>query len=320
MKLVVGFLTYNEASAKYLADFLPSLEKALAFLSREDFKVMAYDNSDPTNLTNKNIISEFNLAHNNLIDYSSSGENLGFGKAYNILINRALSLKAEYFLVINPDILIEADALRNLTISLDENKDLAALSPKIYYWDYQNKKKTKIIDSLGIMLKSGLRFFDLGQGTLDNSQFANTDYKIIGPSGAAGLFRLSALEKIAYSDENGKKQYFDQRFFMYKEDCDLAYRLCLAGLKSKVIDTAIFYHDRTSGSGQQGFFQKLLNRQGKSRQVRSWSLRNQNIIYRKYWKKQSFVNKFLIIFWFSASFVFSLILEQFNLKVYFKRD
>jgi len=320
MKLAVGFLTYNEASAKYLADFLPSLEKALAFLNQDDFKVFAYDNSDPANLINKEIISEFNLVHSNLIDYSSSGENLGFGRAYNILINWAISLRADYFLVINPDIILEPNALRSLTISLDENKDLAAVSPKIYYWDYQNKKKTNIIDSLGIMVKPGLRFFDLGQGTLDNGQFANLDYKIIGPSGATGLFRLSALEKIAYLDKNGNKQYFDERFFMYKEDCDLAYRLYLTGLKSKIISQAIFYHDRTSGSDEQNFLQKIINRSGKSRQVRAWSLRNQNIIYQKYWKKQNFVNKILIIFWFCASFIFSLILEQFNLKVYFYKN
>ena len=44
MKLVVGFLLYNKETAKYLVDFLPSLEKALAFLNRSDFKVLIYDN------------------------------------------------------------------------------------------------------------------------------------------------------------------------------------------------------------------------------------------------------------------------------------
>ena len=52
MKLAVGFLTYNEASAKYLAEFLPSLETALKFLSVTDYQVYAFDNSSPDNKLN----------------------------------------------------------------------------------------------------------------------------------------------------------------------------------------------------------------------------------------------------------------------------
>ena len=107
---------------------------------------------------------------------------------------------------------------------------------------------------------------------------------------------------------------------MYKEDCDLAYRMTLANLNSAIVPTSVFYHDRSSGTNNQSLLAKLINRFKKSRQIRSWSLKNQNILYKKYWKNQSFVNKLLIIFWFTSSFIFSLILEQFNLKVYIRKD
>lgn len=318
MKLFVGFLTYNEASTKYLATFLDSLEKALSLLKRSDYKVVDFDNSDPSYSENQSIISEFNNSHDDLIEYLTINKNLGFGRAFNILINKAKLLDAEYFLILNPDLILEPDSIKLLVSTLDKNINISAVSPKIYYWDFLHNQKTKKIDSLGLVLRPGLRFYDLGQGQEDQGQFDN--FNIIGPSGAAGMLRMRDLEKIALLDEDNRMQFFDERFFMYKEDCDLSYRLYLSKLKSEISPNSIMYHDRTSGSGRQGFFQKILNRSQKSRQIRAWSLRNQNIIYAKYWKNQNFVNKILIIFWFLTSFIFSLIFEQFNLKLYFIRN
>lgn len=315
MKLFVGFLTYNESSAKYLATFLDSLEQALSFLNKSDFKVVSFDNSDSNYKENQSIIEKFNNSHNNLVEYQTINNNLGFGRSFNVLMNQAIFLESEYFLVLNPDIIMEPDSAQLLLDALVTNLNISALSPKIYYWDYLHNQKTKQIDSLGLVVSSGLRFHDLGQGQEDSGQFDNK--AIIGPSGAAGLYRMSDLKKIALSGADNKLQFFDERFFMYKEDCDLAYRLFLSGLKSKTVIASIMYHDRSSGLERANFIQKIINRTKKSRQIRTWSLKGQNIIYAKYWKKQNFVNKTLIIFWYIFTFIFSLIFEQFNLKVYF---
>jgi GT2 family glycosyltransferase len=309
MKLVVGFLTYNEVSAKYLPDFLNSLSSALSFLNPSDYQVLALDNSDQNNNHNRLAIEFFNRENGPLVEYLSAGENLGFSRAYNLLINRARLLKAEYFLVINPDTWLEPTALAELTQALDADQNLAAVSPKILRWDFMTNTKTKIIDSGGLILKPGLRFKDLEQGRKDLKQLRPT--KIIGPSGAAGLFRLSALEKIAVSG-----QYFDERFFMYKEDCDLAYRFSLANLTSELVPTAIIYHDRTATSSGDGLWRALLNRRRKSRQIRSWSFLNQHLLFVKHFKTQNIVNKILIIFQVLSMFIFALILEQFLLKNY----
>lgn len=316
MKLIIGFLTYNESSSKYLKEFLNSLESALYFLNRQNFKVFAFDNSAIGNTENKLFIDEFNASHNDLIDYLTENKNLGFGKSFNILINKAKFLGAEYFLILNPDMILDSESVKSLLDVMEGNKDLSAAAPKIYYWDFLNRQKTHKIDSLGIVVRPGLRFYDLGQGAEDIGQF--NSQQIIGPSGAAGLFRIQDLETISIQGDNGR-QYFDERFFMYKEDCDLAYRLYLSRLKTIIVPEALMYHDRSSGSDRQGIRQKITHRFKKSRQIRAWSLNNQNILYSKYWKNQNFVNKLLIIFWFLSSLFFSLILEQFNLKTYFKR-
>lgn len=309
MKLVVGFLTYNESSAKYLTDFLPSLKKALEFLPAADCQVLAFDNSSTENNLNRLALELFNRDNGNFVEYLSAGENLGFSRAYNLLINRASQRGAEYFLVINPDTWLEPDAIKELVAALDKNPGLATASPKIRRWEFSTNTKTKDIDSCGLILKSGLKFLDLGQGQEDRNQFDRAS--IIAPSGAAGLFRLSALEKIKVGD-----QYFDERFFMYKEDCDLAYRLYRAGLVSSLIPTAIVYHDRTAASSGTGLWRTLGSRFKKSRQVRSWSFLNQHLIFVKHWPEQKLCSKVLIVCRMLSFFIFSLILEQFLLKNY----
>lgn len=313
MKLAVGIITYNEVSAKYLADFLPSLKAALAFLKPDDYQVYAFDNSTPEFTDNRDILQAPSYQ---FIKYASSGRNLGFGRAYNILIESALKDGAQYFLVINPDTILEPAAIRELVAALDNDGSLASVSPKILRWDFVGRSKTNIIDSGGLILKPGLSFSDLGQGQEDKGQFDGAE--ILAPTGAAGLFRLSALKNIAESrGQSNQKQYFDERFFMYKEDCDLAYRLFIAGYKSRLVATSLIYHDRTAASSGQNLEQILQDRRRKSRLIRSWSFRNQHLLFVKHWSKQNIGSKMSIIYRILLMFIFSLILEQFLLKEYY---
>jgi len=303
MKLAVGFITYKEFSDKYLADFVPSLLKALQFLASDDYLVYAWDNS-PADCLQKAALTAYPE-----LKYQGVGENLGFGRAANIMIRQALQAGAEYFLIVNPDMVLEPSAIKELVWALDKDGTLAAAAPKILRWNFAANTKTKQIDSVGIVLKTGLRFRDLGQGTTDQKQFDRQT--VIGPSGAAGLFRLTALESIKEGD-----QYFDERFFMYKEDCDLDYRLWQAGLKACLVPEAIIYHDRTAFSQGTGLLSTLRNRRHKSRQVRLWSHLNEHLIYVKHWSSQNLVSRIFIIIRVLSILIFSLMLEQFLLKNY----
>jgi GT2 family glycosyltransferase len=68
--------------------------------------------------------------------------------------------------------------------------------------------------------------------------------EVFGVSGAFPMYRRSALEQIAFADGN----FFDESYFMYKEDADVAYRLRSAGMNSVVLLVVVAYHDR-SGAG-----------------------------------------------------------------------
>ncbi|NCD00579.1 glycosyltransferase [bacterium] len=311
MKLAVGFITYNKDSFKYLPYFLKSLiretkEKGI------DVKILAVDNSDSF-FGNKKYL-ENNYPE---IEIIFSGENIGFAKAYNLMISKVEDF-CDYFLVINPDILIKENAVLELIRALDENKELKSVSPKILHWDFDcGGNSLGVIDTLGIIKKRGLKFVDKFQGKRefdkDNevSEF-NVGDKIIAPSGACGLYSVSALKEI--KDNNG---FFDERMFLYKEDVDLAYRLFKKGFKSKTIFSSVVLHDR-SLKVKKGFLNDLLERKNKSKFGREQSFLNQHLIYFKYFKEESFLDKVIIICRIIASFFFALFFERFLLKNYIK--
>ncbi len=311
MKLSIGFITYGAATAKYLPYFLSSLRSQ----TFKDYAIIAVDNSEEENNLNK----EFFLKNYPEISLEWMGGNLGFAKANNSIIKKAIASEFEYVLFLNPDMTLKPDAVEKMVAAMDADMSLGSVGPKILKWDFENTSpqpspwtgegetgKINIIDSCGIVEISALRFSDLGQGEIDKGQFDGKE--ILGPSGAAAMYRLSALEKVKMGEE-----YFDELMFMYKEDCDLAYRLKLAGYKSKCVSSAVIYHDRTAQGKGEGDLDVALNRKNKSRQVKSWSFLNQHIIFLRYFKLQNFWQKIEVLWYAFRMFAFAVLFEQYLL-------
>ncbi len=298
-KLAIGFILYGKSTAGYLPYFLPSLKNQIF----GDFKIIAFNNfSREEDDNEKYLKSVFPEA-----DILRANKNLGFAGAYNQMINRAFEMGVDYFLVINTDMIMEAEAVGEMIKALKEDDSLGSVSPKILRWDFTNGKKTNIIDTCGIKMKVGLRFFDAGEGEKDREKFYRE--KIIGPSGAGGLYRMKVMERIK---ENGK--YFDENMFMYKEDCDLAYKVFSLGFKAKCVPEAVFYHDRTVSGRGGGDLAVILNRKNKSKQAKIWSWRGQQIIFIKYWRHQNLWSKINIIFYEIKAFLFALLFERYLIK------
>jgi GT2 family glycosyltransferase len=302
-KLVIGFITYGEVTAKYLPYFLDSLKNQ----TYKDFDILVIDNTDEEENDNRAYIKK-NYSE---IEFKWDGGNIGFSRAYNKMIKKAINRGASLFLMLNPDMILEENAIEKLVKEIDEDGELSSVAPKILQWDFKNKEKTNRIDSLGIALKPGLRFVDIGQGKIDKGQCEKI--KILGPSGAAGMFRLSALQKVAEKSD----RYFEEMMFMYKEDCDLVYRLYLNGFKSRCICDAVIYHDRSAAASGEGILKIIKDRKTKSDNVRAWSFLNQQIIFCKYWGLQNFQNKLNIIYSEIKIFCYIILRERFLLKEVF---
>ena len=302
-KLTVGFITYGDNTAKYLPYFLPSLIKQKI----DNLKILVVDNTEGEENFNLNYLKD-NYPD---IEIIKKNKNLGFSRAYNIMIKRALDNGSKYFCALNPDMVLEDNSLSELIEKIDKDDNLGSVSPRILKWNFDKKEKTKQIDTLGIKLLPGLRFVDADQGSEENESFK--DLEILGPSGAAGVYRLSGLEKIKVNN-----QYFDELMFMYKEDCDLDYRLFLAGYKSLYVSEAVIYHDRTVFSRGENDLKVVLNRKSKNKKVKEWSFLNQHIIFLKFWSRQTFLNKIKVTWFAFKMFVFVLIFERYLFKQYFK--
>jgi GT2 family glycosyltransferase len=296
----IGFIIYNDYTVKYLSDFLASLK----YQSCKDYKILVFNNGDEFGKNFKLIKDYFPEA-----EIIGDGENIGFGRAYNKLIRKAREKEVEYFFITNPDVVYNPDVLEKLVKKLENNKELGAVCPKLLRWDFVKRKKTDFIDTFGLNFRNGLMFYDVGQGKKDN--LSPEEREIIAPGGASGLWRMEILEKIKEGEN-----YFDSRMFMYKEDCDLAYRFFLSGGKAICASEAIGWHDRTAAIKGRGDLAVIRARKTKSGNVRRWSLVNQEILFRKYWHLQSWRSKIAIIIYRLKVFIWIILFERFLLKDY----
>ncbi|HPT08085.1 MAG TPA: glycosyltransferase family 2 protein [bacterium] len=308
MKLSIAFITYNNNSLKYLPFFLPSLfstiNQAKSNLVDLDIDILIVDNSDTSFTGNFDFLS--NAFSDKKYDYKiwRSSSNLGFAKAYNLMLNWSLQNKSDLFLVINPDVVFDDLFLEKLIMAHKLDNNIAVWVPKILYWNFNLNKKTDIIDSYGLGLNKFHHFFDLGQGKKQLQYLVENNREVFGFTGAGALFNLSQI-LISANLVGDYLEFFDELMFMYKEDIDLSYRLQLAGKKIIFLPEAIMYHDRTLS--KKNIFKKIFDKEKKISNSRSFL--NQLIILYKIKKIPfSFVvrfsTKFRLIFLYIYGFLF----------------
>lgn len=286
MKLIISFITYNQASAKYLPAFLASLKESLALAKNHfvdlDPLFFVFDNSDQDKNINKDILKDFFINNNFSYKIWDEGQNLGFAKSYNIMLSEALKKEINLFLVINPDVLVDNNFISELLKKEKQCPEISVFCPKILYWDFANNTLTDIIDSYGVSLNTAHRFFDRGQG-LPSTKYSDQEQEIFAFSGAGALFRLNDFIDIAPLKEGqikeGQREFFDEMMFMYKEDIDLSYRLQLAGKKILFTPQALMYHDRTLSSQNNKIWRRIFSR--KKNNSADHSLINHLIILEK---------------------------------------
>jgi len=264
-------------TSKYLPYFLPNIKSQ----DYKNLKLIFVDNSpNEDNLNVKHIKKFYPDA-----EIIRPGFNTGFGKANNLMIRRALEFGADYFFATNIDMVYEPGAVAELVNVMMKSPQIGSATCKVKRWNFKEKDgdaggRTNFLDTAGIAITKEHRFIDRGQGEIDHGQF-DIEEEIFGPSGAVAIYNMRALEDVAFLNEEGKNEYFDELMFMYKEDVDLAYRLQSAGYKSLYTPTAVIYHDRTIEAKGKGLIDIVRGRFRKSRKIKEWSWLNHHIILKK---------------------------------------
>ena len=265
-KISVVIIHYN--TPEYLESCIESVLKQ----SYENIEIIFIDN----NSTDKTGITFVKEKYDRFKNFKMilNLKNAGYAKAANQGIR--LAEDSEYVVITNPDIIYSKSYFKKCVERIEQDKSLAAITGKVYKYDFDRKRETDIIDTVGLLAYKNRRFIDDGQGLIDEGQFKK-EAEIFGVSGACPLYRKEALEDVKIDNE-----YFDEDFFMYKEDVDLAWRLNIYGWKSLFFPKAIAYHGRGTGVHRRFFNKELLKvRDRLTKFQKSHSFRNQHLMQAK---------------------------------------
>ncbi|HVQ74700.1 MAG TPA: glycosyltransferase family 2 protein [Candidatus Binatia bacterium] len=164
--------------------------------------------------------------------------NLGFCAAQ----NQAVALSSgDAVLVLNPDTLLTPSFVDESLRGFGAAPRVGMVAPKLRRstedFDVPPPGQARL-DSAGMFLTSSLRHFDRGAAEPDVGQYDQIE-RVFGPSGAAALYSRELIEDVKIEGE-----FFDELFFAYREDADLAWRARLLGWDCVYVPQAVAYHMR----------------------------------------------------------------------------
>ncbi|MEW6089017.1 MAG: glycosyltransferase family 2 protein [bacterium] len=212
-------------------EHLFSCLKSVKSQTEKDLELVIVDNnsSDST----KEIIKSFKT--DIFIENSS---NLGFARANNQGISVS---KGDYILTLNPDVILGPHYLKKVREEIKKKEKTGMVSGMLI-------RPSGVIDSQGIYLSSSRRFYDIGEGRESGT---HPGYELLGPCAAAGFYSRKMLDDIKIplsppftKGEIGGFEYFDEDFFAYIEDVDLAWRANILGWKAAYCHDAVATHFR----------------------------------------------------------------------------
>jgi len=194
-------------------------------------------------------------------------ENVGFARGNNAGVAASKDRSIDYLLFINPDTFLHRDALDRATRYMHMNPRAALVTGLLRGYDLSRRRPTGRIDSAGIFRKWYGRWYDRGQGEMDDGQYPAAE-NIPAACGAFMFCRKKALMDAALGDD----AVFDEDIFLYKEDIELCLRLREKGWFIGYSPELMAYH----GRGWQG------SRKNMSRNLRITAARSEVLLYKKH--------------------------------------
>lgn len=163
-------------------------------------------------------------------------ENRGFAAAANDALRRT---HAEWILALNPDCRLAPDYLAQLVAAASGRERVGAATGLLLRGEGEGLSGTERVDSAGMVVTSSGRHLDRGAGGRMRASFLRPGW-VFGASGAAALYRRETLEDVAYP----AGEVFDENFFAYREDADVAWRLQRRGWRCLYWPSARAWHER----------------------------------------------------------------------------
>lgn len=162
------------------------------------------------------------------VELLQTGANLGFGGGCNAGIRQALGQRADYVWLVNSDATVAPGALSALVALAQSNSALGSVGSVVHELD--EPETIQLWGGGKVNLWTGRSCHLLSEQTPDFI------------SGASVLLRCAALREVGLLDE--------QKFFMYWEDTDLAFRLRQAGWQLAVATNSCLLHKQSASLGR----------------------------------------------------------------------
>jgi N-acetylglucosaminyl-diphospho-decaprenol L-rhamnosyltransferase len=162
--------------------------------------------------------------------------NRGYGAAANEGFRRAFLLGASAIALLNDDIAVRAGWSEPLRAALEQPR-VGAAQPKLLIAGSDPSR----VNSLGVEIGRDGAGTDIGDGTLDVVVGAPSE--IARFTGGAVMFAPEFLR------ETGG---FDERFFLYYEDVDLAARGAALGWTYQLVPASVVEHERSATTAADG--------------------------------------------------------------------
>jgi GT2 family glycosyltransferase len=193
------------------------LKKAVnSFLSSSDDSILYLIDNSPTDECGK-------YFRDPRVHYIFNNENLGFGAAHNIALNKVIEEgNSHYHLVLNPDVYFDGNVIQKLVAFMDENRTIGLVMPKVLYPDGRLQPLCKLLPSpFTLFTRRFLSFKPSWVSRVNHSyelHFTGYDKIMDVPflSGCFMFLRVDALRHVGT---------FDERIFLYTEDADLSRRI-----------------------------------------------------------------------------------------------
>lgn len=225
----VSIVIINWNGKEHLARCLASLEAQ----TYRDFEVIVVDNGSADGSV------AFLRERYPTVHLICNDRNLGFARANNQGIAVA---RGRYIVILNNDSQTEPQWLEALVSAAERHPEIGAFAPLVLFNDRRDT-----VDSAGLTISV------LGHGVQnllgERVERVAEVHEVFGVSGTAALFRRELLQDVGL---------FDEDYFAYYEDVDLAWRARLRGWRARLVPEAIVYHAHSATLGRGSPFKKRL--------------------------------------------------------------
>jgi len=218
IQLSISIVVYDETFQQIKSCLLSLLDAIPKMIS---YKITLVDNGASLN-KNNDLELELKQAFLNLpIDYLISPKNGGYGYGHNQAI---FNSDAEYHLILNNDVYLTPDTLKNAFDFMQQYPTVGMLVPDVYD---MNERRVHLCRHNPNLWISFLRRFSpnflkkifkkqLIKFEMQDRDYNEAMFKLSNPTGCFMFCRLNLLKCL---------KGFDEKFFMYYDDSDLGRRM-----------------------------------------------------------------------------------------------